>query len=53
MNLTAFVMYLMMGTALSQGLNQYNNRQDFYNNYSNPIIPYCIFGNEPVCSTEN
>lgn len=43
----------LVAVVASQGLNQYNNRQDFFNDYSNPILPYCIFGNEPVCSTEN
>lgn len=46
-------MFALIGNSLAQGLNQYNNRQDFFNDYSNPILPYCIFGNEPVCSTEN
>lgn len=43
----------LVAVAATQGLRQYNNRQDFFNNYRNPILPYCIFGNEPVCSTKD
>jgi hypothetical protein len=45
--------FALTNLASAQGLRQYNNRQDFFNNYRNEIIPYCIFGNEPVCSTKD
>lgn len=35
------------------GLSSYNNNQAYFNPYSNPIIPYCFLGNEPVCSDRN
>lgn len=53
MKLSILLLAGLMSLTSSQGVNQYNNRQDFFNSYSNPIIPYCIFGNEPVCSTKD
>ena len=48
--------FITISLTIQQGrnaVNSYNNNQSHYNPYSNPVIPYCFLGNEPVCSINN
>jgi hypothetical protein len=45
-----------ISTTIQQGRNAVHTtqgEQTFFNPYSNPVVPYCFLGNEPVCSTNN
>lgn len=48
-----FFLFISKIYSLKNSINALSNNMSNYNPYADPIVPYCIFGSSPICSTNN